>query len=181
MTSRLRKNAGTDGSVHSTDSHLTDSTFAVGDRFVCPRVFPQPARNWLLLLCGAASAALAPLYGARPPLPAPLKLPPGLIQTLQVDKEGSYMGDAVRIPDCPKAEDAPFFVCGNVLFGGLGLWNTHLTGPLQIRFTPPVNNVSHFEITHPFNLTGDDVVLRAPQFYAFDVTNNVILDQFNQN
>src|SRR2546421_8863499 len=43
FSSRLRKNAGTDGSVHSTDSHLTDSTFAVGDRFVCPRVFPQPA------------------------------------------------------------------------------------------------------------------------------------------
>src|SRR2546423_9700851 len=43
--SRLRKNAGTDGSVHSTDSHLTDSTFAVGDRFVCPRVFPQSARH----------------------------------------------------------------------------------------------------------------------------------------
>src|SRR5437773_870005 len=138
-------------------------------------------RNRLLLLCGAALAASAPLYSARPPLPVPLKLPPGLIQTLPVDKDGSYMGDAVRIPDCPKAEDAPFFVCGNVLFGGMGLWNTHLTARLQIRFTPPVNNVSHFEITHPFNLTGDDVVLRAPQFYAFDVTNNVILDQFNQN
>src|SRR5256885_13167406 len=26
------------------DSHLTDYTFAVGDRFVCPRVFPQPAQ-----------------------------------------------------------------------------------------------------------------------------------------
>src|SRR2546421_2552361 len=48
FSSRLRKNAGTDGSVHSTDSHLTDSTFAVGDRFVCPRVFPQPARLALL-------------------------------------------------------------------------------------------------------------------------------------
>src|SRR5260221_3675462 len=43
--SRLRKNSATDGSVHTTESHRTDSTFAVGDRFVCPRVFPQPARR----------------------------------------------------------------------------------------------------------------------------------------
>jgi len=91
------------------------------------------------------------------------------------------MGDAVRIPDCPKNEDAPFFVCGNVLFGGLGLWNTHLTGPLRIQFFPPVKDISHFEITHPFDLTGDDVVLRTPQFYAYDATNNVVLDQLNQN
>jgi len=136
-------------------------------------------RTRFLLLC-ATLAASAPLAG-KAPLPVPLKLPPGLVQTLQVDTAGSYMGDAVRIPDCPKDDDAPFFVCGNVLFGGLGLWNTHLKGPLHIRFYAPINDISHFEITHPFDLTGDDVVLRTPQFYTFDVTDNVILDQLNQN
>ena len=136
-------------------------------------------RNSFLLVCAAALAASAPLAG-KAPLPVPLKLPPGLVQTLQVDTPGSYMGDAVRIPDCPKKEDAPFFVCGNILFGGLGLWNTHLKGPLQIKFFPPVNDISHFEITHPFNLTGDDAVLRTPQFYAFGATDNILLDQFNQ-
>ena len=102
-------------------------------------------RNRFPLLCAAAFAACALLAG-KEPLPVPLTLPPGLVQTLQVDTAGSYMGDAVRIPDCPKNEDAPFFVCGNVLFGGLGLWNTHLTGPLRIQFFPPVKDISHFEI-----------------------------------
>ncbi|HKA00350.1 MAG TPA: hypothetical protein VKE70_27755 [Candidatus Solibacter sp.] len=136
--------------------------------------------NWnhLLLVC-ATLAVSAPLAG-RDPLPVPLKLPPGLVQTLPVDKTGTYMGDAVRIPDCPKKEDAPFGTCGNVLFGGLGLWNTHLEGLLQIRFFPPVNDIAHFEITHPFNLTGPDVVLRTPQFYAFGAVDNALLDQFNQ-
>src|SRR5207245_6394355 len=100
--------------------------------------------NRFLLFCAAALAASAPLAG-NVPLPVPLQLPPGLIQTLQIDKAGSYMGDAVRIPDCPNNADAPFFVCGNVLFGGLGLWNTHVSGPLQIRFYPPINDISHFE------------------------------------
>lgn len=137
-------------------------------------------RNRFLLFCATALAASAPL-AAKEPLPVALKLPPGLVQTLLVDKAGSYMGDAVRIPDCPKNEDAPFSLCGNVLFGGLGLWNTHLTGPIQIKFLPPINDISHFEISHPFNLTGEDVVLRTPQFYAFGATQNILLDRFNQN
>src|SRR5947199_7338526 len=136
-------------------------------------------RNRFPLLCAATIAACAPLMAIRPPLPAPLKLPPEMVQTLQVDTEGSYMGDALRIPDCPKNEDAPFFVCGNVLFGGLGLWNTHLTGPLQIRFTPPVNNISHFEINHPFNLTGAYVVVPTTPVYTFGSTNHGITDEFN--
>ena len=136
-------------------------------------------RNSFLLVCAAALAASAPLAG-KAPLPVPLKLPPGMVETLQVDKAGTYMGDAVRIPHCPKKEDAPFGLCGNVLFGGLGLWNTHLKGAIQIRFFPPLNDVSHFEVSHPFNLTGDDVVLRTPQFYAFGATDNILIDQFNQ-
>jgi hypothetical protein len=133
---------------------------------------------FLFLLC-AMLAVSAPLAG-KENLPVPLKLPPGLVQTLPVDKTGTYMGDAVRIPDCPKKEDAPFGLCGNLLFGGLGLWNTHLEGLLQIRFFPPVNDISHFEITHPFNLTGPDAVVRTPQFYAFGAVDNALVDQFNQ-
>ena len=90
-------------------------------------------RNCVLLLCATALTVSTPLT-AKAPLPVPLKLPPGLVEVLQVDTEGSYMGDAVRIPDCPKKEDAPFSLCGNILFGGLGLWNTHLKGPIQIKF-----------------------------------------------
>ena len=134
--------------------------------------------NNFLLVC-ATLAVSAPLAG-RDPLPVPLTLPPGLVQTLPVDTTGTYMGDAVRIPDCPSNADAPFGLCGNVLFGGLGLWNTHLEGLIQIRFFPPVNNIAHFQISHPNNLTGPDVVLRTPQFYAFGAVDNALIDQFDQ-
>jgi hypothetical protein len=116
----------------------------------------------------------------RAPLPVPLKLPPGLVQVLPIDKAESYMGDAVRIPDCPKNEDNPFGVCGNTLFGGLGLWNSHLSGVVQIKFYPPINEISHFELSQPYNLKGDDAVMRTPQLYAFGAASNLVLDTFNE-
>ena len=127
----------------------------------------------------AALLAAAPLYAQRPPLPVPLKLPPGLTQVLQVDKVGSYMGDAIRITDCPKNSDNPLGTCGNTLFGGSALYNTHLSGPIQIKFFPPIRDISRFEITHPSDLTGDDVLMRTPQFYVFAVNKNAILDSFS--
>ena len=119
-----------------------------------------------------------PLF-AQSPLPAPLQLPPGGVEVLPVDKPGSYMGDALRIVDCPNDSDQPFGLCGNVLFGGLGLWNSHLSGEIQIRFYPPVNGISHFEISHPSNLRGDDTTVTAPQLYQMGVISNILLDSFN--
>ena len=127
-----------------------------------------------IFLAGAGSAS-----AAYPPLPVPLKLPPGLFQVLPVDTEGSFMGDAVRIADCPKNTDNPLGTCGAELFGGLGIWNSHLSGPIQVHFYSPVNNIAHFEITHPFDLTGPDVLLRTPQLYLFGATKNAVLDSFN--
>ena len=89
------------------------------------------------------------------------------------------MGDAMRIVDCPNPADEPFGTCGNELFGGVALWNSHLNGALQIRFSTPVNGVTHFEVTHPFNLTGDDVLMTMPQLYIFKMTQNTILDTFD--
>jgi hypothetical protein len=128
----------------------------------------------LLLMLSAASPLIA-----QAPLPVPLKLPPGGVEVLPVDKAGSFMGDAVRIVDCPSDADQPFGLCGNVLFGGLGLWNSHLSGDIQIKFYPPVNNVSHFEISHPSNLRGDDSTMTAPQLYQMAVPSNILLDSFN--
>src|SRR5579862_7288973 len=124
------------------------------------------------LCCGAQLCAQALL-------PTPLVLPPGNIEVLQIDSDGSYMGDAPRIVDCPSNADNPFGACGNVLFGGVGLWNSHLSGSIQVRFFPPVNQIAHFEISHPFDLTGTDSVLSTPQLYQYPVTGNVILDTFN--
>ncbi|MEQ1945614.1 MAG: hypothetical protein ABL995_00390 [Bryobacteraceae bacterium] len=130
---------------------------------------------FLTLLASASS-----LFAAFPPLATPLKLPPGLVEILPVDTEGSFMGDAVRIADCPENADNPLGTCGAVLFGGLGIYNSHLSGSVQIQFYPAVNNIAHFEISHPFDLTGQDVLLRAPQLYVFGAISNSLLDPFNQ-
>jgi hypothetical protein len=135
-------------------------------------------RNGIIFAIAAVLGAVSPL-AAQTPLSVPLQLPPGGMEVLQVDTAGSYMGDAVRIVDCPNDADNPFGVCGNVIFGGLGLWNSHLTGVIQIRFNPPVNNISHFEISHPFNLRGNDTTMTAPQLYQMGVISNILLDSFN--
>jgi hypothetical protein len=132
----------------------------------------------LLSLAGAAQM-FAQVAFLPTPLATPLQLPPGNVEVLQIDQDGSYMGDAIRVVDCPKPSDQPFGTCGNELFGGVGLWNSHLSGALMIRFFPPVNGISHFQITHPFNLTGTDTTLAMPQFYSFPATQNAILDTFD--
>jgi hypothetical protein len=129
-----------------------------------------------LVIASAALLATIPLLAQ---LSTPLTLPPGGVEVLPIDSTGSYMGDAVRIVDCPNPADEPFGTCGNELFGGVALWNSHLKGALQIRFNPAVNGVSHFEVTHPFNLTGDDVLMTMPQLYIFGMSQNAILDTFN--
>ena len=103
-----------------------------------------------------------------PKLPVPLKLPPGLVETLPLNKTASFFGDAFRVVDCPngREEDVKFGTCGNQLFGGLAMTDSHLNGFIQIRFQPPVNNVSHFEVYLGI-LDGDDSVLQAPADYEF--------------
>ncbi len=130
-----------------------------------------------LLLPGALRAQGSP---PPPPLPQPLRLPSGLVQTLAINKDASYFGDAVRIVDCPRDEDNPFGLCGNLLFGGLALMDSHLEGLIQIRFSQPFNSITHFEVSHPANLRGDDTVIKAPQFYEMAVSENFILDPFTQ-
>jgi len=133
-----------------------------------------------LVFAGVALLAAAPLFAQiSTPLASPLTLPPGGIEVLPIDPTGSYMGDAIRIVDCPNAADEPFGTCGNELFGGVGLWNSHLKGALQIRFSAPVEGVTHFEVTHPFNLTGGDVLMTMPQLYIFGMSQNTILDTFD--
>lgn len=107
-----------------------------------------------------------------------LQLPPGLVQVLPVNEKLSYLGDAVRIVDCADDRDQPLGTCGNLLFGGLALTASPVRGLVQIRFFPPVDNISHFEVTFPGNLSGDDGVLKAPQFYELPVSENFVFDPF---
>ncbi len=118
------------------------------------------------------------LQAAPPPLPQPLRLPPGLSQTLPIVKQASYVADAVRVQDCPDDKDNPFGTCSSALFGGYAMWASHLAGNLEVKFYAPRGNVAHFEIFHPGNLRGDDARMKAPVFYEMPVKENVILDAF---
>ncbi len=126
---------------------------------------------------GGNSQTEHPPYG--PPAEArtlPLKLPPGLEQVLPLNKEASYYGDALRPVHTTDPAEIPYGLSGNLLFGGLALLDTHLSGQIRITFTPPVNNITHFEVTHGEGLVGDDGRLSAPQFYKLPGLMNKLLD-----
>ncbi len=127
-------------------------------------------------LGGSDSAAVA-LDGSQPSTgwealgspegeaPAPLRLPPGLEQILPLSKAASYFGDGIGAANCRDPQGVQFGGCGNWLFGGLALVDSHLTGNLRLRFTPPENNVTRFEIHFEGGFAGDDAVLTTPQFF----------------
>lgn len=105
----------------------------------------------------------------------PLQLPPGLLEVLPLNETASVMADVVRVANCPDDDDNPLGTCGNVLFGGNAIYSSPLSGFVQIRFFPPVNGVSHFEVTHPGNLVGIDSLMDAPELFSFQVTDNYLL------
>lgn len=117
-----------------------------------------------------------------PRLKEPLKLPPGREQTLSVNKELSYFGDALRPVDAPDEkpflEGLPTFGAdGNTFFGGLAMTDSHLSGKIKVRFSEPdENNECRFEITHPGDLRGDDAVLAAPKFFKLPNQCNRVTD-----
>ena len=101
----------------------------------------------------------------------PLKLPEGLEQTLEINAELSFFGDALRPVDCPDDQPIipgfpPFGVCENTFFGGLMPTTSQLSGKVNIKFSPPdENNNTTFEIRHPGDLIGADGDLIAPQLF----------------
>lgn len=97
--------------------------------------------------------------------PAPLRLPAGLEQTLPLSKAASYFGDGIGAVNCSDPQGIQFGSCGNWLFGGLAMVDSHLSGNIRIRFTPPQNNVTSFQIYFEGGLVGDDAVLTTPQFF----------------
>ena len=119
---------------------------------------------------------------ARPPASASdpsrwtLQLPPGLVQVLPIHSESSYYGDALRPVHTADKKEAEFGLTGKLLFGGLALLNSTLHGSVRIKFFPPVNNVAHFEVTHPGGLKGDDGKLTAPQFFKLPALQHQVMD-----
>lgn len=107
---------------------------------------------------------------------APLQLPPGLVQELEINPKSSYFGDALRAVDCPADEDNPFGTCGNLLFGGLAITDANLSGKVRIRFFPLPGNRARFEVTHPRGFGGELGTLSAPQFFRMPVEANLVRD-----
>ena len=97
--------------------------------------------------------------------PAPLRLPPNLEQILPLSKAASYFGDGIGAVHCRDPRSIQFGSCGNWLFGGLAMVDSHLSGDIRIRFTPPENNITTFEIHFEGGFAGDDAVLTTPQFF----------------
>ncbi len=145
----------------------------------------QPAQVGTSATGGAAASPVAPKSAAvrrpvdqcpQPPLAKPLELPPGLEQILPLNKERSYFGDALRAVDCQDPRYAAMGGCGGVLFGGLALMDSHLSGQVRIRFSPPVNNVTQFELSVLDGLQGDDGILAAPQFFKLPGKQQQVTD-----
>ena len=70
------------------------------------------------VVLGGAMLLHAQGTNVLPPLPTPLVLPPGNDEVLPIATSSSYLGDAIRVVDCPNAADEPFGTCGNLDFGG---------------------------------------------------------------
>jgi hypothetical protein len=108
-------------------------------------------------------------------LPTPLKLPAGLTQTIPVNKAKSFYGDAFRVVDCTEPADSAFGTCGNQLFGGFAVTDSHLSGDITLQFSAPVNNITHFT-AYQGVMRGDDTLLTAPMNYAFPLQQNQVSD-----
>jgi hypothetical protein len=117
-----------------------------------------------------------PAPAAAGPASLPLTLPPGLEQELPIDTDASYFGDALRAAHTREERDIQYGSTPNLLFGGICLTESHLQGTIRIRFTPPVNDVTHFELTHGDGLIGNDTVLVAPQLFKLPSLMNRIGD-----
>lgn len=105
-----------------------------------------------------------------------LRLPPGRQQVLPLNKQGSYFGDAIRAVHCEDAPDRDWGSSGDLLFGGLCLVDSHLSGYLHISFSEPVDGVTEFEVRHGEGLVGDDGRLSAPIFFRLPALHNNVKD-----
>jgi hypothetical protein len=105
-----------------------------------------------------------------------IKLPAGMVQELPLHSDACFYGDALRPVHTRDEGEAFFGITGKLLFGGLALLDSRLSGSVKIKFFPPVNNVSHFEVTHPGGLKGEDGRLSSPQFFILPGIQNQVMD-----
>jgi hypothetical protein len=95
----------------------------------------------------------------------PLQLPPNLEQTLPLNKDLSYFGDGIGAVNCLDARGIQWGDIGKSLFGGLAMVDSHLNGRIHIKFSPPENNLTRFEVSFLEGFAGEDAVLTTPRFF----------------
>jgi hypothetical protein len=139
----------------------------------------------LLELSAGAVMADQPLY-IFDPLPKPLRLPPGLVQVMPLNREGSFYGDQMRVVDCSPAvpvafpgntpaDEVRFGICGNQYFGGVLMTESHLSGYISIRFSRVTATTAHFVVSQGV-LRGEDTALVGPLGYNFPLKQNMVSD-----
>lgn len=171
----------------ATDAFLRPRTLA--DLLPLPPLEPPPRQFPIQTVYPAlqpGKAGCTPLPGvpagglANPE--QPIELPPGLEQTLEIVPEGSTIGDALRVVDCPDDPALvpgfpPFGTCARVFFGGHAVVSSRLRGKIHVKFSPPdEHGRARFELRHPGGLRGDDGVLQAPQMFKMGAQLNVVED-----
>ncbi|HET9284024.1 MAG TPA: antibiotic biosynthesis monooxygenase [Candidatus Angelobacter sp.] len=105
-----------------------------------------------------------------------LQLPPGLEQVLPLNPELSYFGDALSAQNCRTPATIQWGSGGNLYFRGLAMMDSHLSGNIRIRFTPPVSNWTTFQISFEKGLAGSDAYLAAPVFFSMPGKQQLVGD-----
>jgi len=125
----------------------------------------------------AASPGSTPGSAQGPPQPPPgsgqvidttthaLQLPPGLEQVLPLNPELSYFGDAISAQNCRTPQTIQWGSGGELYFRGLAMMDSHLAGNIRIKFTPPVDDWTSFQVSFEQGLVGTDSLLAAPAFF----------------
>lgn len=130
-----------------------------------PRDFAPPLSAVEDVTGGGAANVWEELEGLDGVSTGRLRLPPGLEQVLPLSAAASYFGDGITPLNCRDPQGVQTGGCGRMLFGGLAMVDSHLSGRLRIRFTPPQNDVTRFEVSFMEGFAGEDTVLAAPQFF----------------
>jgi len=102
----------------------------------------------------------------------PLRLPENLEQVLPLKPAASYFGDGISAMNCLTDRDVQWGNAGEQIFGGLAMVDSHLSGSIRIRFAPPVQNKTRFEISFMGGLNGTDAMLVTPQLFRMPFRHN---------
>jgi len=101
-----------------------------------------------------------------------LRLPKNLEQVLPLSSAASYFGDGIGAMNCMTERDIQWGNAAELTFGGLAIVDSHLSGSIGIKFTPPVGNKTKFEISFRGGFTGTDAILICPQLFRMPFQHN---------